>query len=416
MSTLSTEQAPPISIPLRFFAVAPLFLLLAALLLLTGVGVADATVLLAVTHCITLGFMALVMLGAIQQILPVVIGSPMPATRLVAWLSFLPLVFGTLSLVSGFLLGKPVLLNSACLLLACAFVTFIVASLISLSRAPASNASKTAILLSILSLIGTVTLGLLLARGHASGAALNYTQLSALHISLGLGGWVMLLIIGVSYQVVPMFQLTPGYPEWLSASLAPALFTALMLYVASKLLEAAPLSVLAEGIYCVLAAGFAGVTLRLQGRRRRRVADATLGFFRLAMVSLLCAVVIWLAGRFSPHAATLRMLSAAIFMLGFALSVIHGMLYKIIPFLVWFHLFRGGVKKGVPNMKEIIPENWMWWLLRLHSATLLAALLAAFWNPLPLALGLALQGILLSVAMYTGIAVYRRTLKRIVEA
>ena len=102
-------------------------------------------------------------------------------------------------------------------------------------------------------------------------------------------------------------------------------------------------------------------------------------------------------------------------MLGFALSVIHGMLYKIIPFLVWFHLFRGGIKKGVPNMKEIIPENWMWWHLRLHSVTLPVAVLAVFWSPLPLALCLALQSLLLGIAMYTGIEVYRRTLQRLVE-
>jgi len=38
------------------------------------------------------------------------------------------------------------------------------------------------------------------------------------------------------------------------------------------------------------------------------------------------------------------------------MSVVQGMLYKIVPFLVWFHLFRGGVKTGVPNMKKIIPE------------------------------------------------------------
>lgn len=413
MSTLSTEQAPPISIPLRFFYVAPLFLLLAAALLLNGDGIADATVLLAVTHCITLGFMALVMMGAIQQILPVVIGSPMPAPRLVAWFSFLPLIIGTLFLVGGFLLGKPALLNIACLLLGSAFLIFIVASLISLSRAPAINSSKTAILLSVLSLTGTVMLGLLMARGHASGQPMDYAQLATAHISLGLGGWVLLLIVGVSYQVVPMFQLTPNYPEWLSVSLAPALFTTLLLYVAAVLLKAVPLIHLAESLFWVLAVSFALVTLRLQSRRRRRVADATLCFFRLAMVSLPGAALFWLASLFSPHPETMWMLSLATFMLGFALSVIHGMLYKIIPFLVWFHLFRGGLKKGVPNMKEIIPEGWMWWHLRLHCATLLAALLAVFWNPLPLALCLALQSILLGIAMYAGIAVYRRTLERI---
>ena len=251
MSTLSTEQAPPISVPLRFFAVAPLFLLLAALILVTGDGITDmhSPALLAATHCITLGFMALVMLGAVQQILPVVIGSPIPASRLVAWFSFLPIIVGTLSLSGGFVLGKPELLNLAVILLGAGFLTFILASLISLHRAPAQNASKTAIFLSVLTLTGAVTLGMLLAHGHAVGQQLDYAQLASMHISLAAGGWVMLLIVGVSYQVVPMFQLTPNYPQWLSASLTPALFAALLLYLAASLLDAMPLRYLAEATF-----------------------------------------------------------------------------------------------------------------------------------------------------------------------
>ena len=84
-ASLSTEQAPHISVPLRFFAIAPLFLLLAALIL----AITDSNpfenartpAMLAITHCITLGFIGMIMLGATQQILPVVIGSPMPASR-----------------------------------------------------------------------------------------------------------------------------------------------------------------------------------------------------------------------------------------------------------------------------------------------------------------------------------------------
>ncbi|MCR4299789.1 MAG: hypothetical protein NUV75_13760, partial [Gallionella sp.] len=115
---------------------------------------------------------------------------------------------------------------------------------------------------------------------------------------------------------------------------------------------------------------------------------------------------------------SLRTLSALAFLLGFALSLIQGMLYKIIPFLVWFHLFRGGakaIKAGVPNMKEIILEPRIWRHFRLHIVTLLAALLAPWWDAATwlVMLGLLLQGILLGYATFTGIAVYRRTLKRI---
>jgi len=421
--SLNTEQAPPISVPLRFFTVAPLFLLLAALMLVSGADnpFADmhSPALLAATHCITLGFMAMIMLGAMQQILPVVIGSPMQASRLIAWLTFLPLILGALLLPAGFMLGKPVLLNLALPLLGLAFIAFISASLISLAISPAHNATKTAILLSIIALSGAIVLGMLLAHGYATGSLLPYAKLATAHISLALGGWVMLLIVGVSYQVVPMFQLTPNYPKWLANGLTPAIFIVLLLSLLSLLIEPGPhwLVIVAQGLFWLLAGCFAVVTLMLQSKRRRRVADATLSFFRLGMMALLCAALLAFATLYFPENDRLGTVSAVLFLLGFAMSLMHGMLYKIVPFLVWFHLFRGGVKRGVPNMKEVIPETWMWRHLWLHRSTLLAALFAPWWNAAAwlVALGLLLQGLLLGYALFISIAVYRRTLVHIEE-
>lgn len=422
IASLSAEQAPPISLPLRFFTVAPLFLALAALLLAMAGGNPFAELRspaqIAATHHVTLGFMAMIMMGAIQQLLPVVIGSPMPAPRLVAWLTFLPLIAGVLALSAGFMLGRTELLNLSWPLLGSAFLVFIVASLISLTRASAQNATKTALLLAILSLAGAVTFGILLAAGYANGLPLPYGKLATAHISLALGGWVMLLAIGVSYQVVPMFQLTPNYPKWMTAGLAPAIFATLLLNLALLLPESAPrwAGFAAEALFWSLACCYAAVTLRLQTQRRRHIPDAPLNFFRVSMLSLMVAAVFSLAALAFPAAADhLRTMSALAFLLGFALSLIQGMLYKIIPFLVWFHLFRGGLKTGVPNMKEIIPEPWIWRHLWLHGGTLLAALLAPWWSVAAwlVMLGLLLQGALLGYGVFTGIAVYRRTFRKI---
>jgi hypothetical protein len=420
---LNTDQAPPISVPLRFFTAAPLFLILAALILVSAPDnpFADARTpaLLAATHCITLGFMAVIMTGAMQQILPVVIGSPMPASAITVWFTFLPLLSGALLLPAGFVLGLPVLLNLAWPLLLLAFLTFIVASLVSLARAPARNATRTAILLSIFALGGALGSGILLAHDYATGAVLDdASRLLATHVTLMLGGWVMLLIIGVSYQVVPMFQLTPTYPKWLTASLAPAIFGVLLSSMLPLLLQSDLhwLSVAAQTLFWILAGSFAVVTLGLQRRRKRRVADATLSFFRLGMMALLCAALLAIA---TPWLAIehLETITVMIFMLGFAMSVMHGMLYKIVPFLVWFHLFRGGMLVGVPNMKEIITEPRMWRHLWLHRGTLAVALFAPWWHAATwlLALGLLLQGLLLGYALLGAIAVYRRTLATILE-
>ena len=76
---LSYDQSPPIAAPFRFFLTAPVFGILAGLLLLwEGPDMLAARWtpgVLALTHLMTIGFMLQVMLGALIQILPVVAGA-----------------------------------------------------------------------------------------------------------------------------------------------------------------------------------------------------------------------------------------------------------------------------------------------------------------------------------------------------
>src|SRR3546814_20727384 len=69
-----------------------------------------------------------------------------------------------------------------------------------------------AISLAITALLITVLLGTTLAGSFAWSYALPFMLLTNLHVVWGLSGWVGLLIIGVAFQVVPMFQVTAVYP------------------------------------------------------------------------------------------------------------------------------------------------------------------------------------------------------------
>ena len=108
---LSFEQAPPFSVPLRFFLTAPGFLVLAAMLMLWEGPPLFASrwlpATLALTHLLVLGFMAQVMLGALLQILPVAVGVTVLCPRLTAALIHLPLTLGTLTLAGAFLFSHP---------------------------------------------------------------------------------------------------------------------------------------------------------------------------------------------------------------------------------------------------------------------------------------------------------------------
>lgn len=421
---LSTEQAPHISIPLRFFAIAPLFLILAALILAMSPDnpftQLHAPVLLAATHAITLGFVSMIMFGALQQIMPVVIGCSLPAPRLLAWLSQLALIAGTLLLAGGFIFSKPVLLLAAGLSLGFACTIFVGAVFISLVRSAAKNASKTAIFLAVLALCAAAALGILLLYAYSAGLPFNYARLSVAHISLALGGWVMLLIIGVSYQVVPMFQLTPPYAKWLAPSLAPLIFATLVLQIPLLLLDenAGWITFSVHNLFWLCAIFFSLSTLILQYQRRRSIPDTTLLFFRTGMISLLCVSLLAIAAPGIIDSEQLKILGGLIFVLGFVVSLIHGMLYKIVPFLIWFHLFRGGSFHEIPNMKEIIPETWIRRHFWLHLYTLAAALLAPYLLIAAqlLVLCLLLQGLVLGLALYSAIVMYQHTLHRLTHS
>ncbi len=75
---------------------------------------------------------------------------------------------------------------------------------------------------------------------------------------------------------------------------------------------------------------------------------------------------------------------------GLFLSVITGMLYKIMPFLNWLHLQQeGGTGMPLPNMKQMIPEASMRGQMLLHFLALGLLLATVLWPALALPAGLA---------------------------
>ncbi|WP_324779225.1 hypothetical protein [Thiobacillus sedimenti] len=378
---LSFEQAPPLALPLRFFLTAPLFLLAAgALIAMAPQALASRWTpeALALTHAITLGVLAMTMLGALTQMLPVVAGATLPAARVVARLAHIALTLGTAALLAAFLGAGPAVFGVALVLLGTAFAIFLAAAARSLARA-VTNATVNGMRLAAASLAATIVLAgaLALPRAGWVPGTPGMATVGA-HATFGLLGWVLLLVVGVAYQVVPMFQLTPPYAPRLSRWLAPGLFVMLVVRAAAPVLPAA----VADAAAVALAGGillFAGATLRLQARRRRKIADVTLDYWRLGMTSLVACVGVWLAAWLAPawrHSDAYPLLLGVLFLGGFALSVVSGMLYKIVPFLAWFHLqaqtqARAG---SIPTMKDMIGERWARWQFRAHLAA--CALLA----------------------------------------
>jgi hypothetical protein len=385
---LSFEQAPPISVPYRFFLTAPWFGVLAGLLLAFVGGEAFASrwtmEALAATHLLVVGFMLQAMCGALLQFVPVAAGGNIWRPRLVANIVHPSLLVSALLLAGAFLSQRPALFLAAAhgFVLTLGFYGVLVS--VALWRTPARGATIVALRIALAALFVTVGFGAVLATGLAQGVPWPLPTLTDVHAAWGLGGWALTLLAGVSYFVVPMFQLTPAYPAWLARGLPLLLLAVLLLW--SLLL----LALDGVGRTFVFLAGlgagglFAAATLQLQYRRRRKVSDTTLLFFRTAMLSLLAIVLSGLAFALFPAlgedpraAIWLGMLA----LVGVFVSAIGGMLYKIVPFLNWLHLQRlCSLNTLPPTMNQMIPERAMRGQFRLHLAAL-GLLLLGVWAP-----------------------------------
>ena len=220
-SPLSFEQAPPISVPYRFFLTAPLFGALAGMVL-TVLGPESlesrwSPGALAMTHLIVVDFMLQAMCGSLLQFVAVVAGANIWRPRLVAAIVHPLITAGAVFLASAFLFGQPVLFLLAALAFIAALGLFLTVMAIALLRTPARGMSIHVLRLAVLGLLVTVMLGaaLAIALGWPEPIAPRWPmlQLINVHVAWGLGGWALMLVIGVSYMVVPMFQLTPPIPR-----------------------------------------------------------------------------------------------------------------------------------------------------------------------------------------------------------
>ena len=131
MEGLSFDNVPAIHIPFRFFNTAPWMGALAAcILIFSGPGVFISQwspQLLAMTHLLTLGFMVMIMFGALFQLLPVISGITIPKARIVAPFVHSALLLGIFLLVLGFLNSQYLLFIYALPILALAVLVFLIA-------------------------------------------------------------------------------------------------------------------------------------------------------------------------------------------------------------------------------------------------------------------------------------------------
>lgn len=406
MQALSFEQAPPLHVPLRFFLTAPLFGIAAGgvLMVLPDTALASrwtgAT--LAMVHLMAVGFLLNIMAGALFQLMPVAAGANLWRAVPLATVTHGVLLALPVALAASFLGQWAIAAQLALVLAATLALIFVPSVLFSLRQTPASGLTVKTLPLAIVGLGGTLVLGMGLLSARNGWLAAEWLSLTPIHVGWGLGVWVLGLLAAVAYLVVPMFQLTPPYPRWLGLALGWGL---VIIGIGGAV---GPWREIVLGVaFAILACIFGAVTLDLQRRRRRARMDVTFRMWRLAMASLLLAAILTV-GAVYLDMPRLTVTAGVVIFAGVLLSATVGMLYKVVPFMLWLNL-QQRLGRG-PNMMQIIPEARQIRHYRLHGLMLFGLVLAPWVEQLRILVGgvLVAWSLMLLVHLVQAVGWYRK--------
>ncbi len=348
---LSLEQAPPYKIPLLYYIVAAVYLLLfSVFLLFYGVDIENRYYLeaIALTHILTLGFFTHVIFGTLFQMMPVIIGEAYKKVELKAELLLVSLNIGIFGFVGYFLYEITSLIYLSVLLLSGSFLYFALYSFSTIVRAEDRNGVvKSFMAAFIFFIIGSF---------FGSLAFLQYIGIFAdekfgdIHFTLMIFGVVFMLFTGVTYKIIPMFYVTKEYPLWMKKTLFLLLSLTLFGIIVSTLMEYELILKLFKILLAIIAVSYAYMTIALLRNRRRARGDTTVNLFYFSSFNLALGGLLW--AFCTAFHINMDFLLGMLFGLGFVYGLINGMLYKIVPFLTWFHLSSKSVFEA--EMSEVI--------------------------------------------------------------
>lgn len=357
MFSVSKDYAPPFGMVSPFFWIGSIFYLLGTifLLFLNPEGGHFDLAIVGWAHWFLLGFMMMIIFGAMAQLVPVVVEVGHFSVDLY-YIIWPLLLLGTVVMCAGFWFA-PLILPYGGLIVLIAMLIFLFDTLMTLRKVTNITLTVKTVVASNLFLLAGIIIGFVMSLAVGSGLEVDIGSWLGAHAVMVLGGYVTLTIMGLSLILLPMFGLSHGFDE-------TPINRAFYLMVAGVIFHfLATLIGWDFGQFAAMFIMFASVSFYLyqvviiyktRARKENDVWAKSMffGYGSLA-VSLIMGVVYTLFGGEN------LLLSASWFLImGFFSFLINGHLYKIIPFLVWFERYSPLVgKEKVPMLNEMLPHR-----------------------------------------------------------
>lgn len=408
---------------MTYFATSLVWLFVALALMVAGIGYPAADIVspdtLILVHAVCIGWLSFAMCGALFQFVPVLVAKPLFSRKLA--LPALGLLgAGLVALLAGFLsLGGRLppalwLLPAGAVLLVAGFGLVVVDLGLTAWLRPTGPARF--VLAGLASLCATAAFGGMFAFALAGWAgSAGYALLGSgipLHAIAGLGGWLTLTAMGVSYRLLAMFMLAPDVDDRQTRAtlITGALAVALAVVGGSLAIGfASGLTVvlLVAGILGLVSAALYGRDIAgiFRGRKRRQLElnmrMATLSFASLAATALM-GTALAATGSFAVAVGAFAFL--AVF--GWLSGLVLAKLYKIVAFLTWLETYGPVMGRALtPRVQDLVAEG--------RATKWFVIYYAAVWaGTLALLAGASLAFRLIAAVMIVGVAGIAREMIR----
>ncbi|MEE9430873.1 MAG: hypothetical protein V3V16_07540 [Melioribacteraceae bacterium] len=422
MNNLQTDNAPSIAVVKPHFIFGGVSFFVSTLLMV----LADTRLLgpyfdgkiIAITHIAVLGWATMIIFGALYQLIPIVFETALFSETLAKvnfWIFAISISLLSYSFwVDAFL----TLLLYASIMLLISLLMFITNVLMTHKKSTKKNIQARFIITAIYWLLLTVILGTLIAFNFSynffNELHLHYLKI---HAHAGLVGWFLLLIIGISSTLVPMFFISHNlkekkikYAYYLINLGLVGLMLDWFVYSANKLAYFNWL-IISVGIILFLSYSWDAYKQRL-----RKVLDTGMNQTVISLLLLIApiGIAILLLFEFNIEQNFLfraTTLYGFTIIFGFITSLILGQTYKTLPFIIWLEKYKKHVgKMKTPMPKDLYSETLAKFQMYFYIAAIVILSLALLLNqPLLITIG---SYILLASAIVYNINLFKIVLHK----
>lgn len=383
MSSVKHNKALYKVVVAHYILAAIFFLVLAFMLLFSAdsfFGHYFQPKLLALTHTAGLGWGTLIIFGALYRLLPVILETDLHSTKL-CWLSLAFFVPGTATLIYSFWVFHPgIYMQMAGVSILIGIVVFAINVYFTAKQQKQTSINQEFILTSSIWLMFTTIVGLLMIFNFRYPfLPKDHLYFLRLHAHLGLIGWFLMLIIGVSSKLIPMFLVSKYQKTHLIRYSYYLINTALLLFLINGYLFG--INAFTYVIYALGIIGIASFWVYLYNcfatRLRKRIdlpmVKSLLSFVFLGLAILVLPFIIYYHIKSDTVAIRLSVVYGVLIFMGWISNLILGQTFKTLPFIIWMKHYGDLTGKVKTPMPANLFSNR---ILKIQSVSFLAFLIA----------------------------------------